>query len=390
MSSLQPVASHQIQVGSPITQSIYLKGGDLLFKKGRMVTSERQKKVLVAQGFVLNEPEVSAPQVSNPADTIPTYALNHVLPPAKDTIFDIKERWLGELYHIVHLSKEPLVVNFSYQIIKLANEIQWVCEYHQDAVLAAFHIDSESDYALLHALHNGCVSEVIARHSGLSRTQRLSIICGSLTLDLGMADIQTLLHHQKDALSDEQLATLKEHPLKSYQELCRLGVDDKDWLDIALHHHERIDGSGYPHKLSGESLTKAVKIASVADTYTALVRPTNSRTSNSGKKALAILYKERGISLDAELIEILINVVGIYPVGALVKLNNGEIGVVVKCGKRVSQPIVSILQSTNLQRIKNRRLRDMQNDQFSIVDELPLLDYPSFVEAIHNQWTAII
>ncbi len=390
MGELKPVDYNMIKVGSPIAQSIYLKSGDLLFKHGRMVTSQRQKKVLVAQGFFLDEPELVPPKPAPSADVIPTYALNHAPPPAKDTIFDVKERWLGELYHIFKLAREPLVVSFSYQITKLANEIQWVCEYHQDALLAAFHIDSESDYGLLHALHRAIIGEVIAKQSDLTRNQRLPILCGALTHDLGMADIQTALHHQKSALTDEQVQQLKQHPLESHKELSRLGVDDKDWLDIALHHHERIDGSGYPHNLTADAIPLSVKIASVADTYTALVRPTNSRTCNSGKKALAILYKERSVSLDAGLIDKLINIVGIFPIGALVRLNNGEIGVVVKSGKKISQPVVSILQSANLKIIQGRRLRDIQDEQFTIADELSLADYPSLVEPVHNQWTAVI
>lgn len=392
MGDFKPVDYNTIKVGSPIGQSIYLKSGDLLFKHGRMVTSQRQKKVLVSQGYVLIEPKFADAENDShaPIDTVPTYALNHPPALAKDTVFDVKERWLGELYHIFKLSREPLVVNFSYQITKLANEIQWVCEYHQNALLAAFHIDSESDYGLLHALHSAIISEIIAKHCDLSRSQRLPILCGALTHDLGMADIQTPLHHQKTALTDQQVQQLKDHPLKSYNELLRLGIDDKEWLHIALYHHERLDGSGYPHQTKGEYIPLPVKIASVADTYTALARATNSRTGNSGKKALAILYKERGVSLDSKLVEILINVVGIHPIGALVRLNNGEIGVVIKCGKKISQPIVSILQTANLTILKNRRIRDLQDKQFTIEDELSLADYPSLIESVHNQWTAVI
>jgi len=388
MGSFQPVEYNTIKVGSAITQSIYLKSGDLLFKNGRVVTSQRQKKVLIAQGFIKIEPS-KAPTGAD-KNTVPDYALKYLPAVPSDTVFDVKERWLGELYHIFKLSKEPLVLNFSYQILKLANEIQWVCEYHQNALLAAFHIDSFNDYGLLHALHCGIISEIIAKNCQLTRAQRLSIIAGAITHDLGMAEEQTALHKQKSALSEAQLLELGKHPAESYKRLIKLGIDDKDWLDIALHHHERLDGTGYPHKLAGDHIPLAVRIMSVADTYTALVRPTDNRQSNSGKKALTILYKERGCGLEAKLIDILINVVGIYPIGALVHIANGEIGVVVKCGKKVSQPIVSVLLGSDRQIIRSRRLRDSQNELFSVEDEIPLTDHLELVEHIQKQWSAVV
>jgi len=388
MGHLQPVDYHTIKVGNPINQSIYLKSGDLLFKSGRVVTSQRQKKVLVAQGFTRSVPvEVPVPKEQ---DVVPHYAIKHQTPDPKDTVFEVKERWLGELYHIFKLSKEPLVVNFSYKILKLANEIQWVCEYHQNAILAAFHIDNVSDYGLLHALHCGVICEVIAKNCELSRSQRLSIIAGAITHDIGMLDEQTSLHEQDADLTEDQWLALRQHPLKGYQRLIELGVDDKDWLDIAIHHHERMDGSGYPHKLNADTIPLSVKVVSVADTYTALVRPTNSRLGNSGKKALAILYKERDVSLEDNLVDILINITGIYPIGALVRLTNGEIGVVIKCGKRISQPIVSILLSGDNQPLSARRLRDISLNHFNIEDEVSLIDHLDLIEAIQNQWTAVV
>jgi len=388
MGHLQPVDGQTIKVGNPINESIYLKSGDLLFKRGRIVASIRQKKVLQAQGFVRTTAILATSPIES--NDIPAYALKHQPKPSTETVFSVKERWLGELYHIFELSKAPLVFSFSYKILTLASEIQWLCEYHQNAVLAAFHIDSVNDYGLVHALHCAVISEVIAKQCGLSRVQRLSIIAGAITHDIGMQEHQTALHEQDSELTEEQWLVVRQHPLEGYKRLIELGVDDKEWLDITLHHHERTDGSGYPHKLNGDTIPLAVKIVSVADTYTALVRPSNSRLGNSGKKALAILYKERGISLDASLVEKLLNVTGIYPIGALVRLSTHELGVVVKCGKRISQPMVSVLVGSDLQLSKARRIRDISNEQFSIIDEVSLIDNLYLTEKIVNQWTAVV
>ncbi|NRA62539.1 MAG: HD domain-containing protein [Psychrobium sp.] len=388
MGNFQPVEHHMIEVGSPISQSIFLKSGDLLFKSGRTVMTDRQKKVLVAQGYIHLVPEVVPDTVEE--DPVPEYAVKYALPEPNETVFKVKERWLGELYHIFKLSKSPLVVNFSYQIIKLANEIQWVCEYHPNGILAAFHIDSTNDYGLIHALHCGIISEIIAKQSELTRSQRLSIIAGALTHDLGMAKEQTALHEQTTDLTDEQWQELARHPSESYKRLIELGVDDKDWLDIALHHHERIDGSGYPHKLSGELIPLSVRIMSVADTYTALVRPTGSRVGNSGKRALVILYKERGVGLETGLIDILINVIGIYPIGALVRLSTKELGVVIKCGKKIAEPKVSVLLSNDLQPLKYHRIRDTKQDDISVEEEVALNGHLALIPAIKEQWNSFV
>lgn len=374
-----------IKIGEPLVQSVYSENGDLLLKKGRIITTERQKMILINLGFCLQSECENIPE-SRPK----SLSASRNKSENQEDIFDIKSRWLEELFRVFNLAKQTQVANFSYRVIRLATEIQRISECQQDALLAAFQLDHENHYGLVHALHCAVICETIAKSIGLSRIDRLGIIAGALTHDLGIVEVQDKLHQQKTALTDQQWQQIRQHPYQSWQKLVELGVNDKIWLDIAQQHHERLDGTGYPDGLSDKQLPLGVRIMAVADIYTALIRPTVFRSENSGKSALTVLYKERGATLDARLVDVLIKEIGVYPIGSLVRLSNQEIAVVIKCGEIKSKPVVSALLSPDGQIYPSSKLRQTAEIQFKIVKELSLAKNRFLHTNIENEWSSSV
>jgi len=362
-----------IEIGSPLISSVYSKENMLLLKKGRIITTQHQKLILVNSGYILKsvKKELTPPLLTSAKNE--RYNV-------KGDIFDIKSRWLEELYLVFNLAEkedkeEKENTNFSHRILTLALEIQEVHEFQPNALLAAFQLDNENHYGLVHALHCAVLCEAIAKSLKVPRVERLGILAGALTHDLGIVTIQDKLHKQKESLSDEQWKDVQQHSRRGHQKLIDLGVSDKIWLEIALHHHERLNGTGYPDQLKADEMALGVRIMSIVDIYTAMIRPTIFRAENSGKTTLTILYKEKGISLDANLVDVLINKLGVFPLGTLVKLANGETAVVTKRGDVKSKPIVTALLGLDTGLYKKPVERDTALDEFKIKHDLSLVKH---------------
>jgi HD-GYP domain-containing protein (c-di-GMP phosphodiesterase class II) len=361
------VKGQDIDIGEPLSHSVYSQNGDLLLKNGRIITTIRQKSILLNAGFILLSDLKKRNRV--PHTQVPLLSTRK---PVNEDVFDIKSRWLEELYLVFNLQHKVDASNFCSKILALALEIQIVTETQAENLLAAFQLDQENHYGLVHSLHCAVICESLALSIDMPRIERLGVIAGALTHDIGIVEIQDELHKQETALSDEQWQEVQQHPVIGHKKLIKMGVNDADWLAIALSHHERINGKGYPKGLKGEEVPLSVRIMSISDIYTALIRPTVFRPENTGKSALTVLYKERGESLDAKLVDVLIQRMGVFPLGTLVKLVNDETAVVIKRGSNTTKPHVASILDHSKQLYKTPIKRDTSDADYKIVGELSL------------------
>ena len=95
------------------------------------------------------------------------------------------------------------------------------------------------------------------------------------------------------------------------------------------HHHERLDGSGYPNGLKGDQIPLFAKIAAIVDCYDAITSNRGYAESLSSQEAVRKLYEWRGKDFQAELVEEFIQAIGMFPAGTLIELTTGEVAVVV-------------------------------------------------------------
>jgi hypothetical protein len=115
--------------------------------------------------------------------------------------------------------------------------------------------------------------------------------------------------------------------------------------DVCLHHHEKHDGTGYPHGLKGDDISLFARMAAICDTYDALVSPRPHRPAHGPAGAVAEMYKLKG-SFDETLLTTLIKSIGIYPVGSLVRLDSRMLGCVAAQRRdQLTRPVVRIFYS---------------------------------------------
>lgn len=186
-------------------------------------------------------------------------------------------------------------------------------------------------------------------------------LCG-LTHDLGMLKVPDEVLESR-RLTTAQLQQLQQHPVDSERIVCAFGKAF-EWVGkVVVQVHERRDGSGYPRKLKGDDIHEFARIIGLVDTYEAMAQPRADRQARVVYNALKEIIDLRNSLFDRRLIKALINIVSIFPLGSLVKLNNGEIGRVVATSRlHPTRPTVDVLIDPRGRRLPEARQIDLQDE----------------------------
>jgi len=175
-----------------------------------------------------------------------------------------------------------------------------------------------------------------------------SIAAGGLLHDIGKNYIPEDILSKPGELSSEELAYVRRHSAIGDALLRKAGVTDVLVLKMVRHHHERMDGSGYPDGLAGESIPYAARIAAVADVFDAVTSERAYKKRMSGRKGIALLIDNIGTHLDSGVVKVFVGAFGMYPPGTEVLLSDGRTGIVTAPGgKGVLRPRVLLKRSAD-------------------------------------------
>ena len=198
-----------------------------------------------------------------------------------------------------------------------------------DALLLFSQLRTKGEYTESHALDVSIYMITFGRFLQLEPGQIEFLGYLGLLQDIGKVRLPKDLLEKRGRLTIPELEQAKLHVNYSVEILRSTPGLPGDLARIAALHHERHDGSGYPKGLRGAEIGMIGSIAAIVDTFDALTvkRPYADPVSPSA--AISMLYKWRGVFFDAHLVEQFIRCIGIFPVGSLVELNSGEVGVVI-------------------------------------------------------------
>jgi HD-GYP domain-containing protein (c-di-GMP phosphodiesterase class II) len=353
------VRKEDLQVGQPLPWPVYDSRGLLLLRRGYIISSPLQLERLVQQGLYVDRTPPER-RVEPPPD------------PAANSPFKLFDDFQTRLRRICdELRGGNNSAGLPERILRLGRDIQALCAKDADAVLGAVHLLEDGHYTVVQALHAAILVEVFLHTLSISREDRLPILAATLTKDIGMMDIHETLHRQQTPPSDEQWKIIRNHPEYSAQTLQGVGVDDGVWLDAVLHHHERLDGSGYPHALKDEDIFFPVRVLAIVDIYCAMIKRRAHRTSFSPKEVLREIFLQRAGAVDEHLAKLFIKELGIFPPGVFVKLRNSEVAVVTHRRKDSKWPVVcSIIGPRGAPLLKPVR-RDPSHEEYEIRELIP-------------------
>lgn len=177
---------------------------------------------------------------------------------------------------------------------------------------------------------------------------------GALLHDIGKTRINKTILNKPDDLTADEYKEIKRHAEYGFQILRQ--YDDVPLLSahVAFQHHERWDGMGYPRHLAQDNIHEYARIVAVADVYDALLADRPYRASYTVNQAITIIKRMSGIHLDPHCIEAMLANIAVYPIGTIVELNTGEIGIVVDVNREMpTHPIVRIVYDKYTRRIQH-------------------------------------
>ncbi|MBL8380297.1 MAG: HD-GYP domain-containing protein [Burkholderiales bacterium] len=215
---------------------------------------------------------------------------------------------------------------------ELVDEISASVERNPGALISLARLKTADDYTYMHSV------AVCALMVALSRTLRLDEAAtreagmAGLLHDLGKALVPLEVLNKPGKLTDEEFAQVKAHPEHGHHMLAEGGGAGPGTLDVCLHHHERIDGRGYPHGLSGTDFTQLARMGAICDVYDAI---TSNRPYKAGWDPGESIRRMSGWCkdhLDEPVFHAFVKSIGIYPVGSLVRLSSQRLAVVVEMG----------------------------------------------------------
>lgn len=222
-----------------------------------------------------------------------------------------------------------------------------------DVIVSMSDIGVKDDATLIHSVNTAVFSVLTGRRMNLSENELRTLAEGALFHDIGKVKISSEILLKDGKLSDDEFSNMKEHSLRGYEILQERTSMSEEARNIALQHHERLDGSGYPYGLFGEQISKLARIVAVADVYDALTAERCYRKSMSNFKAYTIIKQDVGRKYDEEVFKKFMLNIAVYPNGVIVHLSDGTHGIVSSQNKGMPfRPVVRVIDDRDKQNIR--------------------------------------
>jgi putative nucleotidyltransferase with HDIG domain len=213
-----------------------------------------------------------------------------------------------------------------------------------DALLSLTALKDYSEFTYTHSVNVCILTLAIAHASGVTEREAEVIGVGGLLHDIGKAKVPLSILDKPGPLTPEERKIIMDHPLYSEKILRGMGNVPEEAIAIAVQHHEKVNGTGYPYGLTGDQMHPFGSMAAVADIYDALTSARPYKPGLPAHVALRRVFDGRGTEFDTKVVDVFIKSLGIYPAGSFVKLNTGEMGVVLETNPEDSlKPKVGIV-----------------------------------------------
>lgn len=242
-----------------------------------------------------------------------------------------------KLMHDVKLGKHMEMSQVETIVEKMTDSVL----RNRDALVSLLRIKDADEYTYLHSMAVSALCISFGQGLGLDATQIKQIGIGGLLHDIGKMKVPPEILNKPGALTEKEFAIMKRHvrdgevALRDYPNL------DRSCTCVTSHHHERLDGSGYPDGLKGDEISLFGQIAAIVDIYDALSSERCYKKAMTPTESLRKLFEWSQSYLNRGLVEKFVAHLGIYPIGTLVRLENAVLGVVVAHGeKSLLHPIV--------------------------------------------------
>lgn len=243
---------------------------------------------------------------------------------------------------------------------------------NKDALLSLTRIKDRDQYTFMHSVSVSGLMASFALDRGMERERIRQVVMGGLLHDVGKMKVPLEILNKPGQLTDEEFKIMRGHVQLGLDVLSGMPGLTRDAMDVVAMHHERIDGTGYPKGLKGDEISEVGQMSTIIDVYDALTSVRCYKDAWEPSATLKKLLEWSGTLFNKELVSNYIRCLGIYPVGSLVQLKSGLVGIVMEQNEKdLLRPDLRLIYNSRFEKyvqIKNVQLRKMSED--SIVEAI--------------------
>ncbi len=384
---MRPVISDEVEIGSALPWSVYDRDRKLLFVQGMVIASQAHLDIVLERGMVMSDmPDTETDEWLDDDAIGMADAESAPSREPEPPVFRLMQNLKRELQVLHAAILQSCSDTLGEQVLELADRLRALVIRDADAALAAMQLEVGDDGEVARMMHAATLCQMLAHAQQWDEDESRSVVAAALTFDIALGPVAAKLNEQQTALTADQRALIAAHPQAGVELLQAAGVTDPVWLEVVLQHHERLDGSGYPNRLPGPTISRGARMLGIVDIFSARVRPRGYREAVHARHALRNLFLKRGEVVDEALATLLVREIGVFPPGTPVQLANGEIGVVRRRGADAARPIVSRLINANGTLAAIATQRDTSKPEYAITETVPPQKYQVLVASAGELW----
>lgn len=344
------ISIDQLEVGmfmeADVKESAGGKGSSkknvLLLGKGMLITSKNQIKRLMSAGLEnvtidtsKGKDTVGGTPVGGPVIQMPREKRTKPLPEGRTVSYrdELKKARAtrGVVAKALKGAMESVALGGSMDKKKLDQAGKLITQSvfrNVDAMVGLTRIKEHDPYTATHCL-NVCILVLsIAHAEGVDQSMAEILATATLLHDIGKTRVPLEILNKPGRFEPHELEEMRKHTIYGEEILKKMSGVTDEAIFIATQHHEMLDGSGYPNRLSGDDIHRLGQMTAVADVYDALTSARVYKPAMPPHFALARIYGNRDKEFRSDLVGLFTKSLGLYPVGSLVMLSTGEIGIV--------------------------------------------------------------
>lgn len=350
---MRRVSLDKVRAGAILAKTIITADGKVLLASGMEITEEYKRKLQVygiSEIYIEDEisKDIHIPEV-------------------------VREEIVNEAKQMVKAMMTKPSVKISIdgrRVMEIVDKIISSILANKDIIANLCDIRTVDDYTFAHSVNVCILSLIIGIGLDYSGDKLRELGVGSILHDIGKVMVPNDILKKPYQLTSEEFEEIKKHTHYGYEILKNTSGISMTAAYIALGHHERVDGSGYPYQLKGENIHKAARIVAVSDVYDALTSDRIYRRKLMPHEVIDYITSLGSHHFDQEVVDVFIRFIAYYPVGTGVILSTGEKGLVSKYNKRYpTRPTVRVVMGKDGKMLAKHKEIDLtHNLKYRITD----------------------